>query len=298
MDNEQKQLYSNTVATWIEAVKRVPGWLEDDVSSVLNLSDNLEVTIPNYVVAGNFKLSDLRGPNWLFTNPTTDISVFTNGAAKCNLNRFCRSLDESYNELQSGHHDFVDVDLFLERSIRRLIDLHPGARHQIDLKTMGAIRTRGYATNVPSSVDVQLQFTAAAKSIIYSFTIPVHTVCPFMLFEADGHSHTQRTYLTASIQLPYNVSFQSLNSILACVLERFQVAQSSMKIPDEAIHVLRAYTVPSYTEDGLRRLLTVLRDTKHEWCSRPNQEYNTTLKVQSLESIFTCDIMAKGNYVV
>lgn len=288
MDTEQERLYRTQLNDWIAAVKRVPGWAEDDVSSAPSEID-IQVTMPRYTLSGVFRLPDVQHTAWMFANPECDIQMTASEAPKCNLNRFCRSLDETVDALQSYDRSSINIWEFLQHAHNRFVDLHEGQDHEIRMRTKVGRRTTGLATKVPSTWDIALEFFINTSTSGVQFTVPVHTVCPFMLLEADGHSHTQRTYLTARIPTVVH----SLDSILSMIDERMQIAQSSMKIPDEAIHCLRAYTVPTYTEDGGRRLAQILRDTKSRWTLHPAQSYYAWIHVRSLESIFTVDIEAE-----
>jgi GTP cyclohydrolase FolE2 len=129
---------------------------------------------------------------------------------------------------------------------------------------------------------------------------PFHTVCPFMLFEADGHSHTQRTYLEAHLTFPVDEDATEPNfrPIIDEMNIRMTPGQSRMKIPDEAVHVLRAYSTPTYTEFGALAVLAILRDTKHLWLPGDDRPVRARVTVTSIESIFANDILSTANKTI
>jgi GTP cyclohydrolase FolE2 len=287
MDTEQERLYRSPINAWITAVKKVPGWDEDQVSMATNAPFPVLVTMPKYFVAGTFCL--VAGESFFFSNPSYDISIKTDKVPKCNLNRFCRTIDETPH---------VDSPfLFTKMCIERLREIHDGSYHEVKMSSVVIFKTTGHMTGVPSSVEVPVTVTARCSDrgeIVndFEFTVSVHTVCPFMLKEADGHSHTQRAYITTKLNELSGLA--SMQVIIDELVNRFQIPQSSMKIPDEAVHVLRAYTVPTYTEDGAFRFIRLLRDTKHRWAKLPAEPIDVEIMVRSLESIFTTDIIARG----
>src|SRR5262245_24624208 len=244
-----------------------------------------------------------------FANPQVDIGVQA-AQLKSHLNRFIGCVEDLPDTIRGAGEAAATA-------VCKLAEAHPALAHEVRMRAAGGTRMGTYVTGAlmtqeldlfigaklgPPAGAIDLKFGGVkidADPILeftFGFRTPVHTVCPFMLYEAGGHSHTQRTYLKALITTPIDQTAEAngfiLSPIIKTINDRMTPSMSRMKIPDEAVNVLRAYTTPTYTEFGAAQLLSIIRDTKKGWSMFPERPSRVSIEVRSLESIFANDILS------
>jgi len=284
----QAEVYQPIVDEWKRRIAEVPGWEEEQ--SELPIPDELRL----WAYMENYRWSrvlSLHGGHIANGDVTIGVHAYQ---AKSHMNRLIACVEDLPKEVTDAYRAVHDAALRLQES-------HPARGHQVKLSAAFGLPMEAYATAVPQTQEVNLVLKAtrieASRWLSFSVRVPYHTVCPFMLFECGGPSHTQRTYVTVRVNVPMNPDEapETLLNFPAVINEmnvRMTPTQSRMKIPDEAINVLRAYSTPTYTEFGALQVLSVVRDTKAAWLQGPSREVPVHIHVQSIESISCNDIVS------
>lgn len=292
MQGEQQAMYGAQVAEWQRRAKEVPGWEEDHSEVAIPRSTKLWCWMKDYTWARTFDFSGLK-----VHAPRTQIGVHA-FQAKSHLNRFIGSVEDVPTTYEGADALF--------HAVRRLNQNHPALGWAVGIKGMSGREIGAYATGVRMTQEVEIWSSVRVDGDVFNLTVgvksPYHTVCPFMIKEADGHSHTQRTYITMEATLPVSNEGQALDAVNPLVWldelnERLTPSMSRMKIPDEAINCLRAYTTPTYTEFGAMQALSVMKDRIKDWTSYRDRPCQLHAEVDSLESIFANNIWSYADEV-
>jgi GTP cyclohydrolase FolE2 len=285
---EQRVQFQALVDEWKRRIKEVPGWEEDRSEVPVPEGYTLWCYMKDYRWLRGLGINDL-----IIANPNVTIGIRTY-QAKSHLNRFIGVIED----LDPGIFNAYEA---VRRICERLADTHTGRGYSISLKSLGGLPMKSYATESPMTQEVDLEIGASIPDdhlkeeyLTLGLRTPFHTVCPFMIYEADGHSHSQRTYLQCRITVPVSglldPNILDFHPIMAELNTRMTPGQSRMKIPDEAVHCLRAYSTPTYTEWGALQFMAVIRDTKKQWFKYPDRLAHVRVEVLSVESIFANDI--------
>lgn len=290
MRGEQARLYQPRVDEMKRRIREVKGWEEDDSEVPIPVENRLWCQMDNYRWHRSLQMNGM-----MISNPNVTIGVRA-FQAKSHLNRFIGCVEDVDPTV-------VNVYAAVVQAVRALHHMHPGLAHQVHLSANGGVPMEAYLTGAPQTQEVDVTVfahidgdeTGGELTAGFSIKVPFHTVCPFMIFEADGHSHTQRTYVTTRVSAPTSRITGDLfdfRPILKEMNTRMTPSQSRMKIPDEAYHCLRAYSTPTYTEFGAMQVLSILRDTKSEWLQGADRIVRAHINIQSVESIFCNDIVS------
>lgn len=299
MQGEQKEKYQAKVDEWIKTAVKYGKGIEED-SMEFPIEYPVRVAMHKYTKAGVFHIPD---PDYVFTfaNPQATIGVRL-VKAKAHINRLTRCVEEVFPEvLHTGSLVPVSCWGFLELAMKQFLEQHPGLEHDITLESWSAHTIESYATFIKQTQELQIACGVSAHGagpVIYYLMIrtPVHTVCPFILHETGGDdahvgpSHTQRAYIQIEM---WSENPPIISPLLREINTRLQPCQSSMKIPDEAVQVLRAYSAPTYTEDAVLRVLKIVRGIKDELCPG-GKPMKVKVHVQSQESIFQNDMTSEA----
>lgn len=286
MIGEQRERYQPQIDEWIRRVREIRGWEEDHSEVAIPQSTELWCFMEDYRWR---RVLCINGAVVANPNVTIGVQAFQ---AKSHLNRFISVVEDLPPGIEDG---FAAVF----SAARSLHEIHPGISHYVRLRAPAGLPMEAYATGAPHTQEVDLMVSALFgpdhRQIGLGLRSPFHTVCPFQIFESDGRSHTQRTYLDIQLRMPVRddsdpTSLLDFRPIIEELNVRMTPAQSRMRIPDETIHVLRAYTTPTYTEFGALQTLAIVRDTKTKWFHGEDQPVNVRIAVRSIESIFSNDI--------
>lgn len=309
MQGEQKEKYQAQVDEWRERAKKYAKGIEED-SMEGEIEYPVRVTMDKYTKRGLFIIPDPSENRFFFANPHCTIGVRL-VRAKAHINRLTRCVEEQfmsdcYNSI-TGTKDVrfdqyvctIHVWEFLTEALKQFVENQPGLEHDITLFSMTTNEIESYATKIKQTQEIEIACGISCGSgspPVYYLMLktPVHTVCPFILHETDGQSHTQRAY----IQIEYWCDKPMLISpIIEQINTRLQPCQSSMKIPDEAIQVLRAYCTATYTEDAVLRLLKVIRGIKDQIVPGAGP-LKLRIHIHSIESIFQNDMTSEASDVI
>jgi len=303
MQGEQKEKYQALVDVWRENAKKYAQGIEED-SMEGAIEYPVRVTMDKYTKRGIFVIPDPSPNKFYFANPQVTIGVRLI-RAKAHINRLTRCVEEQFmstcfesmpDSVSVGQ---TDVWLFLDAALKQFVENQPGLEHDITLFSMTTNEIESYATKIKQTQEIEIacgisKSLEAAPVYYLSLKTPVHTVCPFILHETDGQSHTQRAYIT----LEYWADKPMLISpMIEQINTRLQPCQSSMKIPDEAVQVLRAYCTATYTEDAVLRLLKVIRGIKDQIVPHAGP-LKVRIHVHSIESIFQNDMTSEASDVI
>lgn len=307
MQGEQKEKYQALVDEWRANAKKYGQGIEED-SMEGAIEYPVRVTMDKYTKRGMFVVPDPAENLFYFSNPHCTIGV-TLIRAKAHINRLTRCIEEQfmsscYGSLPSTAHDspepnYVDAWHFLKDALAQFTENQPGLSHDITLNSMTTNMIESYATKIKQTQEIEIacgisQQSGSAPVYYLLLKTPVHTVCPFILHETDGQSHTQRAY----VQIEYWCDKPMLVSpIIEQINTRLQPCQSSMKIPDEAVQVLRAYCTATYTEDAVLRMLKVIRGIKDQIVPESGP-LKVRIHVHSIESIFQNDMTSEASDVI
>lgn len=319
MDQDQAQ-YQSTVDRWKEAVKNYGrGWNEDGPE--IGVDHWLDVDMVKYRLAGLFRYFDGKEP-YLFTTPSCDIMVRVK-KVKAHMNRMISAVEFAAEELRAqagAHGTAVAIWDFLKLAVDKLDAAHHGSAFRVTANTVLTQRLKGHCTGIPSTLPWNAGFTYAryhpcaesneldkgrpatscpacqGAKITEKYTLmletTVFTVCPFVLYETDGHqSHTQRTHVKVELDAD-----QPLNgaAVMREITTRLVPVMSNMKIPDEVVQVLKSYSGPTFTEDGAVRVQKILRGVGAEMC--PDGEISQLrVRVISEDSHLAHDIVTTLN---
>lgn len=288
MKGEQARIYQPVVDEWKRRIAEVPGWEEEQSELPVPDAVRLWAYMENY--RWNRVLS-LHGRAVANGDVTIGVHAYQ---AKSHMNRLIACVEDLPDTVSDAYQAVHDATLRLQES-------HPARGHQVKLSAAYGLPMEAYATSVRQTQEVNLVLKAtrveSSRWLSFSIRVPYHTVCPFMLFECGGPSHTQRTYVTVAVQVPMLLEEEPADLLhFPAIIDEMNVrltpTQSRMKIPDEAINVLRAYSTPTYTEFGALQILSVVRDKKSAWLRGPDREVPVHIHVQSIESISCNDIVS------
>jgi len=290
MQGKQKEEFQAVVDQWKETARKYGKGVEEETME-FGVEYPTRVTMHKYTLGRLFVIPDT--PQYMFANPAATVGVRIL-KTKAHINRLIRSLEEQGP-------DVTDVWVFLQGALDQLAREHPAVEYDITLEGMSAGRHESYATNIQQTQEFAIACGVSrvaprvADTFYLMFRTPVHTVCPFILHETaeDGHvgpSHTQRAYVQVEMWATHP---PKMSPIIREINTRLQPCQSAMKIPDEAVQVLRAYSTPTYTEDAVFRVLKIIRGIKDELVPS-GHTMKTKVFIQSLESIFQNDMTSEA----
>lgn len=308
MTGDQKDQYQALVNEWRERARKYGVGIEEDTMEGA-IEYPIRVTMHKYTKRGLFVVPDPEAPYcFYFSNPQATIGVVLE-RAKAHINRLTRCVEETLHDLllsvltdphpTSNSLQPVDVWAYLDDALRHFTTHHPGSSHDITLESVTTNVIESYATRIQQTQELQLacgisRHAPDPPQYYLMFRTPVHTVCPFILHETDGQSHTQRAYLQIEF---WSETPPCLYPTLDQINTRLQPCQSSMRIPDEAVQVLRAYCTATYTEDAVLRMLKVIRGIKSQIVPGGGR-LKTRVYVHSIESIFQNDMTSEGSDVI
>jgi len=306
MIGQQKTEFQPLVDQWIgTAVKYGKGIEEDTMEFPIEYP--VRVAMHKYTKAGLFRIPD-PAYTFIFANPQATIGVRL-VKAKAHINRLTRCVEEVDPDIHHGTQQKINVWHFLYQAMEQFTSQHPGLEHDITLESWSAHTIESYATFIKQTQELQIACGINSQAwtgggiqppgpptYYLMLRTPVHTVCPFILHETGGDehhvgpSHTQRAYIQVEM---WSENPPIISPLLREINTRLQPCQSSMKIPDEAVQVLRAYSAPTYTEDAVLRVLKIVRGIKDELCPG-GKPMKVKVHVQSQESIFQNDMTSEA----
>jgi GTP cyclohydrolase FolE2 len=257
--------YGATILKWREAVKLYGrGWDEDGPSIPVDYP--LDVSMTRYHVAGTFTFAQRDPADVLtFTMPEVDILARVT-SVKAHMNRLISAVELPARAAVGP----FDIWTFLQQARCRLQRTHPGTRYRVSASSLVGQLLEAHCTKLPSTLPWAIRFAIESRDewdqVRYTLGLrtTVFTVCPFVLFETEGHqSHTQRTHIDMTIEA---TTPMIARPIMREVTTRLVPVMSNMKIPDEVVQVLKAYAGPTFTEDGAVRVIKILRGITAEFC--------------------------------
>jgi GTP cyclohydrolase FolE2 len=290
MQGEQKDQFQESVNEMVRRANEVRGFEEDE--SEVRIPDDIDLwcEMSEYRWRRHLHLGGLA-----VANPDVTISINAY-QAKSHLNRFIGCVEDMPENITNGLHAAL-------YAAQQIASSHEGKAHMVSMFANAGLPMAAYLTGAKQTQEVDLNWMAridgdGTAHVGLGFKVPYHTVCPFMIREADGHSHTQRTYLSANLacEVREGEVIADLLDIVPIITElnqRLTPGQSRMKIPDEAFHVARAYTTPTYTEWGALQIISAIRDVKRKvFGVHDDRELRVSARVRSIESIFCNDIVS------
>jgi len=267
----------------------------------------IAVGMTRYFIGGVFQLPDPKY-QFYFANPKTHVEVdVPKGKAHTSRLISCTDLMGSYADIvdqmitaemalgrEYKNQHYRNIWQALQMAFSELVNKHEGDNHVVLVDTTITIPTYGMATGMVSTRPLFLSVGMQRRKQYLTYFTKVggyfHTVCPSMITDADGHSHTQRALLTWEIVSDWP---PFIGPLIDAADQRFQHCQAAMKIPDEAVHVLRAYETNCYVEGFVTQAAEALVEAAPRMWLQGVPAGTVVVHAESYESIFPNDLIAE-----
>lgn len=302
MDQEQEAKYGSLIEKWKSAAEKYgTGWDED--APEIPVDYVIDVDMVDYYVGGLFKLFDGNTAH-LFTTPQCDIMASVT-KVKAHMNRMISAVEFAKRDLaKDDPGNAIPVWDFVKGAAEYLCGAHHGCHFRIVANSRITTTLFAHATGIPSTLpwDIRVGYDMREpnqecegdertfeRRYIFGIRTTVFTVCPFVLHETCGkQSHTQRSHIDITIEADRPVLAAP---IMREICRRLVPVMSNMKIPDEVVQVLKAYSGPTFTEDACVRVMKILRGITQEMVP-DGRIYDCKVQVISEDSHLAHDIVS------